>query len=83
MGKCAPPSGLMVALCILSVQPRRSRRGYSCWRTSDDISGYSRPAWEVKLLVAVRAGVCSCEQGCWASRMCWLLAGRFDHEMKG
>ncbi len=28
MGKCAPPSGLMVALCLWRVQPRRLRRGF-------------------------------------------------------
>ena len=28
MGNVAPPSGSMVALCLLRVQPRRSRRGF-------------------------------------------------------
>ncbi len=28
MGNVAPPSGLMLALRILRVQPRRSRRGF-------------------------------------------------------
>lgn len=27
MGNAAPPSGLMVALCLLCVQPRRLRQG--------------------------------------------------------
>ena len=31
MGKCGPPSGSIVALCLWRVQPRRSRRGFFCW----------------------------------------------------
>ena len=35
MGNCGPPSGSMVALCHLRVQPRRSRRGCSVWSVHD------------------------------------------------
>ena len=40
MGKCAPPSGLMVALRPVSVQPRRLRRGLLLAKTQlerDDV----------------------------------------------